>query len=106
MFPQVFQFVLLDFLFSSSDKVDEVKPKSRAAPKKAPAKKVRICQLVLQVISCQCRHCCNRFSLYQQQKSSLILKDDDATSEDEVHDLKERLAAYNLDSSPDQSEGK
>lgn len=37
----------------------------------------------------------------------MVLQDeDDDDYEDEVRDLKERLAAYNLESSPDHSEGK
>ncbi|RVW87704.1 DNA topoisomerase 2 [Vitis vinifera] len=51
-----------------------VKPKGRAAPRKAPAKK--------------------------KEMPTSVLKDED---DDEVHELKERLAAYNLESSPDGS---
>ncbi|PSS09980.1 DNA topoisomerase [Actinidia chinensis var. chinensis] len=58
-----------------TDNVTEVvKPKGRAAPKKAAARK---------------------------EKLSMVLKDDD--DDDEVLQLKERLAAYNLESSPDHS---
>lgn len=43
----------------------------------------------------------------QQGKSSLSLRDEDEDSEDdEVLELKDRLAAYNLGSSPDHSDGK
>ncbi|KAI8538696.1 hypothetical protein RHMOL_Rhmol09G0124700 [Rhododendron molle] len=66
-----------------TDNVPKVaKPKSRAGPKKAPARK--------------------------QEKPSLILRDkddDDDDDDDEVLELKARLAAYNLESSPDHSEG-
>ncbi|KAG5531847.1 hypothetical protein RHGRI_026452 [Rhododendron griersonianum] len=65
---------------SSAMEIDDVpevaKPKGRAGPKKAPARK--------------------------QEKPSLILRDED---DDEVLELKDRLAAYNLESSPDHSEG-
>ncbi|CAL5330796.1 unnamed protein product [Camellia sinensis] len=54
-----------------------VKPKGRAGPKKAPARK---------------------------EKASVSLKDEDEDEDDEVLELKERLAAYNLESSPDHSE--
>ena len=39
---------------------------------------------------------------FQPKEQTLVLNDDD----DNVLELKERLAAYNLDSSPDQSAGK
>ncbi|XP_052171246.1 DNA topoisomerase 2 [Diospyros lotus] len=58
-----------------TDKVPEVKPKGKRGPKKAPAK---------------------------QEKRSSVLKDED--EDDEVLELKDRLAAYNLESSPDHSE--
>ncbi|KAI8538700.1 hypothetical protein RHMOL_Rhmol09G0124700 [Rhododendron molle] len=61
-----------------TDNVPEAaKPKGRAGPKKAPVRK--------------------------QEKSSLILRDED--DDDEVLELKDRFAAYNLESSPDHSEG-
>lgn len=41
-------------------------------------------------------------SVHQQEKPTPILDDDD----DEVEALKDRLKAYRLDSSPDQSTGK
>ncbi|XP_059462496.1 DNA topoisomerase 2 isoform X2 [Corylus avellana] len=52
-----------------------VKPRGRGPSKKAPAK----------------------------EKPTLVLNDEDDDEDDEVLELKERLAAYNLDSSPDQS---
>ncbi|OVA09460.1 DNA topoisomerase II [Macleaya cordata] len=53
---------------------EAVKPKGRGGPRKAPAKK--------------------------QEKLTLVDSDEE---DDEILELKERLAAYNLDSSPDQS---
>lgn len=66
-------------IFFFPDNVVEVaKPKGKAGPKKAPAKK---------------------------GKSSSVLRDEDDEDDDEVLALKDRLAAYNLgSSSPDQSE--
>ncbi|KAA8520228.1 hypothetical protein F0562_014484 [Nyssa sinensis] len=62
-----------------TDNIPEVmKPKARAGSKKAPARK--------------------------QEKPSLVLKDEDDEDDDEVLELKDRLAAYNLESSPDRSE--
>ncbi|WOH04380.1 hypothetical protein DCAR_0623789 [Daucus carota subsp. sativus] len=59
-----------------TDNVQEVvNPKGKAGPKKAPAKK---------------------------GKSTSILRDED--DDDEILDLKDRLAAYNINSSPDHSE--
>ncbi len=79
------------------------KPKGRAGSRKAPAK---VCSFPIfhsylvkdlprthVVITCS----------FQKEKATLVLTDDD---DDDMLKLKERLAAYNLDSSPEQSAGK
>ncbi|XP_030973306.1 uncharacterized protein LOC115993158 [Quercus lobata] len=57
---------------------EAAKPKGREVSRKAPAK---------------------------PKKQTLVLNDDD-DDDDDVLELKERLVAYNVDSSPDQSAGK
>ena len=42
--------------------------------------------------------------MHQAKKNAVVLDDDD--DDDEVLELNERLAAYNLDSSPENSTGK
>ena len=43
--------------------------------------------------------------LFSRKRKLLVLNDDDDDEDDDVLELKELLAAYNLDSSPDQSAG-
>ena len=43
---------------------------------------------------------------FQPKKQTLVLNDDDDDDNDDVLKLKERLAAYNLNSSPNQSASK
>ncbi|KAI8571649.1 hypothetical protein RHMOL_Rhmol01G0136100 [Rhododendron molle] len=101
-----------------TDNVPEVaKPKGRAGPKKAPARKVSTYRIfhncvVLLLDYIHLLFCCKYYttqqvgyySTTQQEKPSLILRDED-DDDDEVLELKDRLAAYNLESSPDHSEG-
>ena len=82
---------------------EAAKPKGRAGSRKAPAK-VCFCYyvlffLVMDFSRTQVDITCS----FQPRKQTSVLNDDD---DDDVLELKERLAAYNLDSSPDQSAGK
>ena len=83
---------------------EAAKPKGRAGSRKAPAK-VCCCYYVLffLVMDFSRTHVDITFS-FQPKKQTLVLNDED--DDDDVLELKERLAAYNLDSSPDQSAGK
>lgn len=80
-----------------------VKPRGRGPSKKAPAK---VCSIPI-IHSAHVKDVSVTSAVitfpYQQEKPTLVLNDDD--EDDEVLELKERLAAYNLDSSPDQSAG-
>ena len=83
---------------------EAIKPKGRSGSRKAPAK-VCFCSYVLffLVKDFSRTHVDITFS-FQLKKQTLVLNDDD--DDDDVLGLKERLAAYNLDSSLDQSAGK
>jgi DNA topoisomerase-2 len=80
-----------------------VKPRGRGPSKKAPAK---VCSTPI-IHSAHVEDVSVTYAVitfpYQQEKPTLVLNDDD--EDDEVLELKERLAAYNLESSPDQSAG-
>lgn len=95
-------------LLALSEKAPEVvKPKSRAGSKKPPAK---VCPAPKYYLPFYSRKDLSKSDAafpfaFQQERPALVLNDED-DSDDEVLELKERLAAYNLDSSPDQSAGK
>ena len=87
---------------------EAAKPKGRAGSRKAPAKVCFcFCSYVLffLVKDFSRTHVDITFS-FQPKKQTLVLNDDDDDDNDDVLKLKERLAAYNVDSSPDQSAGK
>ena len=87
---------------------EAAKPKGREVSRKAPAK-VCFCfcyyVLFFLVKDFSRTHVDITFS-FQPKKQTLVLNDDDDDDNDDVLKLKERLAAYNVDSSPDQSAGK
>ena len=85
---------------------EAAKPKGRAGSRKGPAKACFcFCSYVLFFLGKDFyrTHVDITFS-FQPKKQSLVLNDDD--NDDDVLELKERLAAYNLDSSPNQSASK
>ena len=85
---------------------EAAKPKGRAGSRKAPAKACFcFCSYVLFFLGKDFyrTHVDITFS-FQPKKWTLVLNDDD--DDNDVLELKERLAAYNLDSSPNQSASK
>ena len=100
-FCLIFGLHLLDL----PEKVPEAaKPKGRAGSTKAPAKVCFcFCSYVLFFVGKDfSRTLVDITFSFQPKKQTLVLNDDD----DNVLELKEQLAAYNLNSSPDQSAGK
>ena len=86
---------------------EAAKPKGRAGSRKAPAKACFcFCSYVLFFLGKDFyrTHVDITFS-FQPEKQTLVLNDDEDDDND-VLQLKERLPAYNVDSSPDQSAGK
>lgn len=96
-------------MVSANADAPAAKPKGRA-PRKAPAAKVSLVQTPsfvmlkkkmnilyslkqVQILTLQC---------LQPKKKPVVDEDD---SDDEIMDLKDRLAAYNLDTSPENSAG-
>ena len=87
--------------------LEAAKPKGRAGSRKAPAK-VCFCPYVLFfLVKDFSRTLVDITFSFQPKKQTLVLNDDDDNNDDDnVLELKEQLAAYNLNSSPDQSAGK
>ena len=88
---------------------EAAKPKGRAGSRKAPAKVCFcFCSYVLFFVGKDfSRTLVDITFSFQPKKQTLVLNDDDDNNDDDnVLELKEQLAAYNLNSSPDQSAGK
>lgn len=77
----------------------DTKPKATAAAKKGPAKK-KVCLLFKpsKWVTIYCRSLRISIQCFWLQFQANVV---DTDEEDEVRELKERLAAYNLDSSPE-----
>ena len=83
---------------------EAAKPKGRAGSRKAPAKVCFCSHVLFFLVMDFSRTCVDIAFSFQPKKQTLVLNDDD--DDDDVLELKERLVAYNVNSSPNQSAGK